>query len=176
MRGLRGIRRCRAAAAAVVLSAGLVGCSGSGDATEAGDAGTVEVSCQLEGSGPGTATVVATEDDLTVTWEGHEVPASDQFDFGVQVADDEGVAQAQLNLVFRDGEQVGQLVTVFEDYAQVQLDLEAEVDGDRVTAVFPRDEGPLAGLEIGRWGAFASSRDLQVGGTCPEGDGFLPFE
>ncbi|WP_181312143.1 hypothetical protein [Nocardioides campestrisoli] len=164
-------------AALVLAGLGLVtACSDSDADSPDGAGGFREASCELEGSASGQAALVEEDDAFTVTWDGFGVPSSDRFDYSVQLADEQGT-RAQLLLVYQDGELAEHLVNVVgADFRQHDQETAPQVEGDRVTAVFARDDDALTDLEVTQWHAAAYSRDLSVGGACtPEDEPFLPF-
>ena len=75
---------------------------------------------------------------------------------------------------YLDGEQYSYFVFDDGDVVQENLPGEARVDGDTVTATFPKSAGALNDVEIAKWNAAFTLAGKDVG-NCPKGMGVLPF-
>lgn len=134
-----------------------------------------KATCKLEGKSGGTATLEQSEDGLTMTFKGLPVPKSGTALYSVSPYDAAGETGGQFGVKFQNGEQIAFFVFDFGSAAQTNLDGEADVSGDTVSAIASdADLGPLSGVEVGSWSAAYNVNGNDVG-VCPGGIDSLPF-
>lgn len=173
-----GRTACAVAVMFVLLTAGCGGSAASSDDSgEASESFEVrEASCDLTGSHTAKVTMVEEADSFKVTWDGQPVASTDTTGYFVTVFDEPGENGAQLGVNFLDGEPLAYFVSIEDDDPMVtNIDGVAQVDGDKVSAVFPKSAGSLGDIDVAQWNA-AFTLAGNDKGQCPKGDEFLqPF-
>jgi hypothetical protein len=169
-----------------LLSAGLVGCSGSGGETkDPGAAGsTTSANCaQLEEADSGfrldAATLTSDDSSITATWKSNDSPpTSGRIVYYLDVHTDAvggGGPEYLAEVVFVDGELSEYFVS--GGLAEVQReDLDPSdapaFPGESLTASFPLET--MAGIkDTFGWQADVAVDDVDIS-ACPSGDGFQP--
>lgn len=134
-----------------------------------------KATCELKGKSGGTATLEQTADGLTMTFKGVPVTSSGTALYSVSPYDAAGERGGQFGVKFHNGKQIAFFVFDFGSAEQTNLDSNADVSGDTVTAsASDADLGPLSGVEVGSWSAAYTVNGNEVG-VCPGGIDPLPF-
>ena len=176
----------------IVALLGLTGCGGDDPSTEGKASQTTpsseapasssapspeaaKATCKLKGKSGGTATLEQTADGLTMTFKGLPVPSSGTALYSVSPYDAAGEHGGQFGVKFQNGQQIAFFVFDFGSAQQTNIDGEADVSGDTVTATASdADLGPLSGVKVGSWSAAYNVNGNDVG-VCPGGIDSLPF-
>ena len=142
--------------------------------TEQPSAEPQEASCDLKGSHPAHVTLTDDGENLVATFTGQPVADTNTTGYYITVYDKTSNNGGQLGVTYLDGEQISYFVFDEGEAVQENLPGEATVDGDTVTAKFPKSAGALADVEIAKWNAAFTLAGNDVG-NCPKGNFLQPF-